>query len=68
MDSATRLAIGALVRVLHRRNFIDDDEIAEMMNELSETAHRQQRAGDSEVAADLLGLARDIGRDANIGE
>ncbi len=68
MDSATRLALGALVRVLHRRGVIDDDEIAEMINELGETADRQQRTGQSEIAQALLALARDIGRDANIGD
>ena len=68
MDRATRLAIGAIVGVLHRRGTIDEEEIAEMMNELSEAADRQQRVGENGVAEDLLELARDIGRDANIGE
>ncbi|HEV2865725.1 MAG TPA: hypothetical protein VGX37_04365 [Allosphingosinicella sp.] len=68
MDSATRLAFGALVRVLHRREIIEEDEIAEMMNELADTAERQQRAGEAGTAEALLRLARDIGRDANIGE
>lgn len=68
MDDSTRLAIGALVRVLHRRGIIGDDEIAEMMNELGETADRRQRAGDSGASNALLGLARDIGRDADIGD
>lgn len=68
MDRATRLGIGAVVRVLHRREIIDDDEIAEMLNELGDTADRQRRIGESETADALLALARDIGRDANIGE
>jgi len=68
MDTATRLALGALVRVLHRREIIEDEEIAEMMNELGETAERQARAGEAATASALLGLARDIGRDANIGD
>lgn len=68
MDRATRLGIGAIVRVLHRREIIDEDEIAELVNELSETADRQQRVGEGETANALLALARDIGRDANIGE
>lgn len=68
MDRATRLAIGAIVGVLHRRGTIDEEEIAEMMNELSASAERQQRVGEEGVAEDLLELARDIGRDANIGE
>ena len=68
MDRATRLAIGAIVGVLHRRGTIDEDEIAEMMNELSQAADRQQRVGEEGVAEDLLELARDIGRDASIGE
>ena len=68
MDRATRLAIGAIVGVLHRRGTIDEDEIAEMMNELSQAADRQQRVGEEDTAKALLALARDIGRDANIGE
>ena len=68
MDRATRLGIGAIVRVLHRREIIDEDEIAELVNELGETADRQQRVGEAETAEQLLALARDIGRDANIGE
>lgn len=68
MDSATRHAFAALIRVLHRREIFEDDEIAEMMNELAETADRQQRAGEPAAAEALLALARDIGRDANIGE
>ena len=68
MDDSTRIALGALVRALHRRDIIDEDEIAEMMNELSDTADRQRRSGAGGVADDLLALARDIGRDANIGD
>ncbi len=68
MDTATHLAIQAVVRALFRRRIIDEDEIAEIMNELEEAAEMQRRGGRPEGEQALMRLAANIGRDANIGE
>ena len=67
MDMPTRLAIAAVVRALHRRRIIDEDEIVEIMHELEEAAEIPRRRDAPSEADELMELAKDIGRDANIG-
>ena len=66
MDTATRLAMRAVVGGLTRSGAVEDPTVRTIMEELSKVADLRKQWGHEHDVEQLLGLAADIGIDAKL--